>query len=141
MIQHLTAVHESLVVWDASLRNPNSADRAGSTENSASLLALISETRAGVERRLSELGAPVLAPMRARAAAAAPDGRQEEDAATSPGRSDGLCLRACRACGHLVGAAFREAQAVADSASARTLYGHLRAFEKQLWMLDPLQAR
>ncbi|HYD85307.1 MAG TPA: hypothetical protein VEA63_14675, partial [Opitutus sp.] len=51
-----------------------------------------------------------------------------------------VCANACRACGRALGTAFREAQAAADAAAAKILYGSLRALEKQMWVLDPRQA-
>ena len=51
-----------------------------------------------------------------------------------------LCVSACRACGRALGSAFREAQSMADAASARSLYFSIRELEKQLWVLDPRQA-
>jgi DNA-binding ferritin-like protein len=100
----------------------------------AGLLEMIHETQEAVVRRLRELGF------------SDSNGALGVDACSSAAKSNQISLTvkdlvdACRACGQAIGAAFREARARADAASARILYSALRELEKQLWILDPRQA-
>jgi hypothetical protein len=103
------------------------------------LLAIVNEATQGINRRLAELGAGDTAQpvdFAKETSHPVPSPRARVDAASS----GSVCVSACRACGRALGAAFREAQSVADAASARILYGPIRALEKQLWVLDPCQA-
>jgi hypothetical protein len=101
------------------------------------LLKLLESARRDLDRRLIELGEAepssqaILAFALADTAPPAPDAEAVSVA--------NLYANACRACGRALGAAFREAQAVADAASASVLYAPLRALEKQMWFFDPLQ--
>ncbi|HTO04402.1 MAG TPA: hypothetical protein VL069_11900 [Opitutus sp.] len=110
------------------------ASKADQPSQAAVLLAIVSEAKQGLERRLAELGAD---PMPEEVGTAASQKKRTPSAAASTLR---VCVKACRACGRALGSAFREAQSMADVASARTLYFSIRDFEKQLWLLDPRQA-
>jgi hypothetical protein len=140
LIRRLQAARQSLAAWDSSLRNTllfteSTGDAPAQAET---MLALVADARHAVDRRLAELG--VAADELARPAQefarskTTPRPPRDADPAMSAYR---VCVNACHACGRALGAAFREAQAVADAASARILYGSLRAFEKQIWVLDP----
>src|SRR5688572_32835438 len=122
-----------MVVWERAVR-----DAAGSSTPCESLLALFNDARLRIDRRLAALGATS-------ESAAAGEGKEAANPGRLPGRRgnapEALGLKACRACGRSLSAAFREAQSGADHASAETVYRSLRAFEKHLWLLDPLQAR
>jgi hypothetical protein len=142
LIRQLQAAHELLRAWDTSLRAA-SVSAPGSISNGLSeaavLLAIVNEAREGLNRRLIELGVgdfipPVDSPKEGVQMARPPRVPVEPISLVS------VCVNACRACGRALGAAFREAQTVADAASARILYGSIRALEKQLWVLDPCQA-
>ena len=104
----------------------------------AVLLAIVAEAQQSLNRRLVELGAQELDRETSRIDDGANDRSLSRDA-SSLESSLRVCVDACRACGRSLGAAFREAQSVADAASARILYGSIRALEKQLWVLDPCQ--
>jgi hypothetical protein len=138
LIRQLQAAHDSLQLWEESLRTAalQSPTHGGEPSQTAVLLAIVDEAKQGVDRRLAELGVSPNqlsgVPSRRSVKVARPAGR-----AASSLR---VCVSACRACGRALGAAFREAQAVADAASARILYGSIRDLEKQLWVLDPYQA-
>lgn len=140
LIRRLQTARLSLAAWDASVRDSTftasiTAGDAGS--QTEMLLSLIGDARRAVDQRLSELGVTgqpaAEAPHFARSKTT-PRPPRDADPAMSAYR---VCVHACHACGRALGVAFREAQAVADAASARILYGLLRAFEKQIWMLDP----
>ena len=100
----------------------------------AVLLTMVIEARQGVERRLAELGVS--------ASTGTVEGamvsRKTRTRSTAVSTLS-VCVNACRACGRALGAAFHEAQSMADAASARILYFSIRDFEKQLWVLDPRQ--
>ena len=137
LIRQLQAAHKSLHTWDASLRAAavQAPDRpVNGRSEAAVLLAIVNEAKQGVNRRLTELGADA-------ATQPADFLKEAAEAAQAPrSPSSNVCVSACRACGRALSAAFREAQSVADAASARILYGPIRALEKQLWVLDPYQA-
>lgn len=133
LVRQLRAAYESVGSWDESLRQATQAAGAGGSRaisaNASALLAIVQNTKKALILRLAELGVEELP------ANSAPPFPTDS-------RVDGesMYLAACQACGRALGAAFREAQAAADSASASVLYGSLRDFEKQLWLLDPCQA-
>jgi hypothetical protein len=131
LIRQLRTAHDSLGAWDMSLRQAVAVPGNFSPKDAAALLAVFDEAKRDINRRLAELGeAPVSEP------AAAPVASRRVKVP-----AEGLLLSAaCRACGRALGAAFREAQAVADAATARIVYGPLRALEKQMWFLDSLQS-
>ena len=140
LIRRLQAARQSLAVWDSSLRSTilltdSTGDAPGQAEM---MLTLVADAQRAVDRRLAELGvtADALASSAREFARSKTTPRPPRDAdpAMSAYR---VCVNACHACGRALGAAFREAQAVADAASASILYGSLRAFEKQIWVLDP----
>lgn len=140
LIRQLEAARQSLHVWDASLRTAIERAPVGHASvpsDAAVLLAIVNEAMQGINRRLAELG--IEENMHGvdftKEAKKSPASAPSESAS-----SINLCVSACRACGRALGAAFREAQSVADAASARILYGPIRALEKQLWVLDPYQA-
>lgn len=116
------------------------AEPSGANRDAQSLLALLRQTKRSIDQRLAELGVTEFGE-KAPAGLSAPRGNSAKVPAavaeTQP--LEGLGVRACRACGQALGAAFREAQAVADAATAGILYRPLRAIERQLWVLDPLQ--
>lgn len=141
LIRQLHAAHQALEAWDASIRaaavqaplSPSSAPSPA-----AVLLAIVNEARQDLQQRLTELGGANInqSGVARRGAALKPS----RSVATKQGISlAGVCVKACRACGRSLSAAFREAQMVADAASAKILYGPIRALEKQLWVLDPRQ--
>ncbi|HWL15737.1 MAG TPA: hypothetical protein VNR00_09040 [Opitutus sp.] len=127
LIRRLRSTRAALAEWSDSLQSLT-AEHTHVPSETRSLLALLDETKAHLDLRLQQLGD---------AAAVEAGVRTRRKVTTS---TAGFCLRACRACGKALGAAFRDAQAVADAATARILYGSLRAIEKQLWLLDPLRA-
>lgn len=138
VIRQLQAAYRSLDAWDESLRAAAvqaPASTGGQPSQTAVLLTIVSEAKRGVERRLVELGVNAVSGD----AAAAVTSRKKR---TTPGPVStlSLCVSACRACGRALGSAFREAQSMADAASARSLYFSIRELEKQLWVLDPRQA-
>jgi hypothetical protein len=140
LVRQLLTARDALQAWDKSLRTI-AIQSAGVSPTSppsqtAVLLAIVSEARQGVDRRLAELGINETehSPVHVKNSAMK---RRSRSAAES---SLELCINACRACGRALGSAFREAQKVADNASARILYGSIRDLEKQLWVLDPHQA-
>jgi hypothetical protein len=138
VIRRLQAAYASLNAWDESLRvlavqTPASASNQPSQV--AVLLAIVSEAKRGLEHRLTELGACAV-PGDLKGVVSHPKKRPSSAAASTLS----VCVKACRACGRALGSAFREAQSVADAASARILYFSIRDLEKQLWVLDPRQA-
>lgn len=140
LIRQLETARQSLQVWDTSLRTAIErapVGRPSVPSDAAVLLAIVSEAMQGINRRLAELGVndsrhAVDSPKESK--------KPSTSAPTEATPSLNLCVSACRACGRALSAAFREAQSVADAASARVLYGPIRALEKQLWVLDPSQA-
>ncbi len=136
LIRHLTRAERTLADWAVSLdqAGPTEAVDPASAANIRAMMLLVSEARESVRRRLAELNVTLPA-------------REQSELRKGLVRAArfylrrrslaGLCLRACRCCGRAVGLAYRVASAVADSATERVLYGSLRAFEKQLWVLDP----
>lgn len=140
LISRLQTARQSLASWDYSLRSTFLlTDSTGDAPAQAEMmLTLVVDARRAVDRRLAELGVSTteLAETENQFARSKTTPRPPRDAdpAMSAYR---VCVNACHACGRALGAAFREAQAVADAASARILYGSLRAFEKQIWVLDP----
>lgn len=124
------------------------ADLAAGTPHRAHterLISLLGEARAGIVRRLAELDYADLAKLDSRAPF---EVRMPAGAGASPRtidqaskRSLKMCIKACRASGRALVRAFREAQRATDIGTANVLYGPLRAVEKQLWMIDPLQTR
>ena len=100
----------------------------------AVLLTMVIEARQGVERRLAELGVSA-STGKVEGAMVSRKTRTRSTAVSTLS----VCVNACRACGRALGAAFHEAQSMADAASARILYFSIRDFEKQLWVLDPRQ--
>lgn len=143
LIRQLRDARNLLQAWDASLRvvavqtanaGEPDADKRDPTEI-AVLLAIVEEAKQGLEQRLKELGADAV--RSSRQAKSKRLGREKtarkEDSTLS------LCVKACRACGRALGAAFCEAQSIADPASVRVLYHAIRDFERQLWVLDPRQ--
>lgn len=145
LIRQLRAAHVSLSTWESSVRVAASTIASGeAAQQAAELLALLSEARVSVDRRLAELAGNdsgfAFEHDHALATPLQPTPKMRSrfrDPATALYH---LCVRACRVCGQTLGAAFREAQAVADAASAKVLYVSLRDFEKQIWMLDPAHA-
>ena len=141
LIRQLQAARDSLHAWDASLRaiaihSPSSSPNAHPSQT-AVLLAIVNDAKQGVDRRLGELGVSATDSLPCVLEKSPETRRLPRSAAES---SLNLCIKACRMCGRALGSAFREAQKVADSASARILYGSIRDLEKQLWVLDPHQA-
>lgn len=144
LIRQLRSARNLLHAWDASLRavavqtanhgEPGADERQPS--EIAVLLAIVEEAKQGLERRLAELGADAVQSSRLAKSKQLDFKRtaRKEDSSLS------LCVKACRACGRALGAAFREAQSIADAASVRVLYNAIRDLEKQLWVLDPRQA-
>jgi hypothetical protein len=137
LIRQLREAYDSLSTWDSSVRRSVEESRYSATSSEAkALLAILETAKKALVVRLAELGVEELAP-----ASNSPfpidrgSSKDLADFATSA-----IYLNACHACGQALGAAFREAQAAADGASARVLYGSLREFEKQIWVLDPCQA-
>jgi len=141
LVRQLQRACESLDAWEKSIRNAVATCEKKAVVPPAEaneLLKLLADAKRCLIRRLSELGV----------SEAAATGRQHDGVRESPARTAGvatlspysLCVSASRACGRALGAAFREAQSVADIASASILYAPLRAFEKLIWMLDPRQA-
>jgi DNA-binding ferritin-like protein len=118
--------------WLSSLATVTPGKAAPSSADSSigAVAALVAEVREAVARRLEEL-AESPAPATA-ALSPANHSRPARHRSTA-----GLCVRACRCCGRALGAAFKAAEKTADLATARILYAGLRAFEKQLWVLDP----
>lgn len=105
----------------------------------AVLLAIISQTQSQLDARLHELGAAhqVEAPP---APKILKSSRTRHRSVTQASVMIEVCVKACRGLGRSLCEAFREAQIVADAASARMLYASLREIEKQLWLLDPRRA-
>ena len=137
VIRQLQAAYRSLEAWDDSLRAAAvqaPANVGGQPSQAAVLLTIVGEAKRGVERRLTELGISVVS---ADVTGVISGKKRSAPAAAS---MLSLCVSACRACGRALGSAFREAQSMADAASARSLYFSIRDFEKQLWVLDPRQA-
>lgn len=144
MIRQLLATHVQLGAWEESLR----ADLAGGTPHRAHterLILLLVEARAGIVRRLAELDCTDLEKLDSRAPFAvrtpAGSGASARTIDQASKRSLKMCIKACRASGRALVRAFREAQRATDMGTANMLYGPLRAVEKQLWMIDPLQTR
>jgi hypothetical protein len=144
LIRQLREARDLLQAWDASLRavavqtanlgEPRINERQPS--EIAVLLAIVEESKQGLEQRLAELGADAVdspAVVKSKPLDLKKNAQKEVS-------SLNLCVKACRACGRALGAAFREAQSIADAASVRILYNAIRDFEKQLWVLDPRQA-
>ena len=134
LVRELLAAYESLSSWDVSLRRSVASDSRSknSSADPRTLLILLENALKALAERLGELGVEEFT-----SDSNSPFARSVEERTPSP---KGLYLTACRACGRALGAAFLEAQAVADGTSARMIYGSLREFEKQLWVLDPCQA-
>lgn len=141
LIRQLRAAHDSLAEWDASLRAAKSHPAPGSPHDAAELLAIVADAKAGLNRLLAEMGAEAAGAADAVAAGAPRAKKSVRRRMPEIAEASRLSVNAARACGRVLGAAFREAQAVADAAAARLLYGSLRALEKQLWVLDPRQPR
>jgi hypothetical protein len=144
LIRQLRDARDLLQTWDASLRavavqtaNPDEprADERQPSEI-AVLLAIVDEAKQGLEQRLAELDADAVLS----STGAKSKQLDLKKSARKEVSSLSLCVKACRACGRALGAAFREAQLIADAASVRVLYNAIRDFEKQLWVLDPRQA-
>jgi len=135
MVRRLLAANDSIDGWETCLRLAivRSQNRAAPPPAEANeILALLAKAKTDLIRRLDELGASGSSPSHAEVVPV-PKGSATKSLY-------GLCVKASLACGRALGAAFREAQAIADIASAQILYGPLRAFEKQIWMLDPRRA-
>lgn len=104
-----------------------------------SVIQLMHDVRTAVHRRLAELEAE-------QSGTPLPHGEVRSKHAGVAKRTERhrsmmrLYLRACRCCGKALGVAFKVAAAVADVVSVRLLYAAVRAFEKQLWLLDPRMA-
>jgi phage shock protein A len=140
VVRRLQAAYLSLDAWEESLRAVAVQAPASTNDQpsqAAVLLTIVNEAKSGLERRLAELGVSVSAAQSSLAAPALKPKKRSSSAAVS---TLSLCVSACRACGRALGSAFREAQSMADAASARSLYFSIRDFEKQLWVLDPRQA-
>jgi hypothetical protein len=144
LIRQLRDARDLLDAWHASLRavavsSPNVGERGTNDRQPgeiAVLLAIVEEAKQGLESRLSELGAATVeSPVVTKVKGVGSKKLSGKEISTLD-----LCLKACRTCGRALGAAFREAQLIADPASVRILYGAIRDFEKQLWVLDPRQA-
>jgi len=139
LIRQLARAERTLAGWSVALARATSSDsgEAAAVASAHAMVHMISEARESVRRRLAELDTT---------SPAAAQSYSEERLSGAVRfylrrRSlAGLCLRACRCCGRALGRAFRVAESVADLATARVLYGDLRAFEKQLWVLDPRAA-
>lgn len=136
LVRQLSAAYESLASCETSLRQAALASARGLSmpSDARALLAMVEKAMKALTVRLQELGAEPpssnsLSPFEPRPAGAPP---LDEGQAPS-----GIYVRACEACGRALGVAYQEAQAVSDLASVRTVYGSLREFEKQLWVLDP----
>lgn len=137
----LRSAHAQLAGWETSIRAGlsaiTSAGGAGSAEVNA-LLETLTTARDAIERRLQELGEACLPGVNpGTPPAALPSPRRLDQ----PGWLQRLCVKACRACGRSVAAAFRRARAAADLGTAGILYRAMRAFEKQIWLLDPHHGR
>jgi hypothetical protein len=133
LVRELLAAYESLSRWDISLRRSVESDhgRKDSPLDPRALLTLLENALKALAVRLNELGVEEFT-----SPSTSPFPRTDEEHSGSPSR---LYLTACQACGRALGSAFLEAQAVADGASSRMIYGSLREFEKQIWVLDPRQ--
>jgi hypothetical protein len=135
-VRELRAAYDSLSAWDFSVRQSLQSLRNPMVSSEAkALLGILEKSKAALTVRLAELGVEELSPTSSPFDATS----LEPDTSLQLARS-GMYLDACHACGKALGTAFREAQAAADGASARVLYGSLREFEKQIWVLDPCQA-
>ena len=133
LVRQLRSAQNSLGDWSQRIRvsavqAPVSATAAVSPH--AVLLAIVDDANQRIAQRLSELSTPAEPALSATTLT-------RRRAAEKPRSTLEVCLRACRACGRSLGAAFREAQAGADAVSASLLYGTLRDLERQLWVLNP----
>ena len=142
LVRQLRAAQLSLRAWDASIRATavNGSQMSASEPSAAAvLLAIINQTQSQLDARLYELGvahqaeAPVTPKI-------LKSSRTQHRSVTQASLLIEVCVEACRGLGRSLCAAFREAQIVADAASARMLYASLREIEKQLWVLDPRRA-
>lgn len=143
LVRQLRVAHDSLALWEGSLRVVASRPAPGSPHNAAELLAIVNDAKQGLSQLLAQMGAEaalVAPPAESAAAAIAPGSKRRRERVPDLAEASQVCVNACRACGRAVGAAFREAQGVADAATAKSLYGSVRAFEKQIWVLDPRNA-
>lgn len=138
VIRRLQAAYSSLNAWDESLRAlalQSPASTSNQPSQAAVLLTIVTEAKRGVERRLAELGVSAISGDMTGVVS-----HQKKRSSSAAVSTLSVCVKACRACGRALGSAFREAQSMADAASARILYFSIRDFEKQLWVLDPRQA-
>ncbi|WP_148218003.1 hypothetical protein [Opitutus terrae] len=143
LAHQLRSAQQGLQQWEASIRAglaalPNDAQPSSSADVETMLATLV-EARIAIEHRLREidrdqLSTEPLSPMPMRAA----PGRWRMGRVQWLQR---LCVKACQACGRSLATAFRRARAAADLSTATVLYGAMRAFEKQIWLLDPHHAR
>lgn len=143
LAHQLRSAQQGLRQWEASIRAglaalPNGAEPSSSIDVETMLATLV-ETRRALEERLREINGdqPSLTLVLPTPLRVAP-GRWRK--ARGPWLQR-LCVRACQACGRRLASAFRRARAAADLSTATVLYGALRAFEKQIWLLDPHHAR
>jgi hypothetical protein len=138
LIHQLRAAYDSLSAWDCSVRRSLDATSSASEASQAkALLAILDTAKKRLVVRLAELGVEELTPV---STPHFPLDRVSSMTSRDTA-SSGMYLNACHACGQALGVAFREAQAAADGASARVLYGSLREFEKQIWVLDPCRPK
>lgn len=142
LVRQLRVAHDSLAEWEGSLRALAAQPAPGSPHDAVELLSIVNEAKLGLSQLLTQMGANATAAGPAATAAfttppvvSLPDrGARATRSGEAPA---GIYVKACRACGRALGTAFREAQAAADAAAAKILYGSLRALEKQMWVLDP----
>jgi len=142
LIRQLQSASQSLEQWETALTVAAVQSVVAPSKDpspSALLLAIVNQAKLGITVRLTEMGVSGASRTNGLSKVRVHKRRTAKVSGTSfPSLND--CIEACRACGRVLGEAFREAQKVADAASARILYGSIRALEKQLWLLDPRQA-
>lgn len=142
LVRQLRSAHDSLAQWEESLRAVATRPAAGSPHDAAELLGIVNEAKLGLSQLLEQMGADatLISPAASATEAIATMRKRPRERGSDLAEASRVCVNACRSCGRALGAAFREAQKAADAASAKILYGSVRAFEKQIWVLDPRQA-
>lgn len=141
MIRRLRMTREALGVWEESLRRAGAQAATDRSRDAQQVLALVDETQRSLAKLLAQMGEGSGGDEVRLASMGTMPPRAARGAKHAKMPLPRVCLGAVRACGRAVGTAFRDAQAAADAATAGMLYGSLRAFEKQIWMLDPRQVR
>ena len=139
MRRELQRALRALQTWESAIRSAEGAV-ANVTAASASvlLLAILTDARNRLSERLADLGLTLGVDSASHANSSRAQVVRRRTASTPAPLID-ICVRACRSLGRAFGSAFREAQRLADLASAQILYGPLRQLEKQLWVLNPSQ--